>query len=126
MGVWFGLAVVTLFILMALDVLLTRYNDFELIRNGSTAVAIRFICKLGAQALIISRSMTVNQTVWDAVVLSFYAFILLLILQWIFDGLMKLLFHIDMARNIAENHTPSGLLAGGLQLVGAVILMGSM
>lgn len=126
MGFWFFLFVLTLFVLMSVDVLLTKYNDFELVRNGQTAVAVRFVCKLGAHALIITRSMMISQVVWDAIVISVYAFVLLLIVQWIFDLFMKRFFHIDMARNIAENHMPSALLAGALHLVGAVILMGSM
>ncbi|MDI3257598.1 MAG: DUF350 domain-containing protein [Kyrpidia sp.] len=126
MGFWFILFMALLFVLMAVDVTITRYNDFELIRQGRTAVALRLVCKLSAHALIITRSMMVSQVVWDAVVISAYAFVLLLIVQWLFDLLMKRAFRIDMSRNIAENHMPSALLSGFLHVVGAVILMGSM
>ncbi|HHY66727.1 MAG TPA: DUF350 domain-containing protein [Alicyclobacillus sp.] len=126
MGFWFVLFILLLVILMAVDVALTQYNDFELIRRGHTAVALRFVLKLLAHALIISRSMMISQVVWDAVVISAYAFVLLLIVQWLFDLVMKRAAGIDMSKNIAENHTPSALLSGSLHVVGAVILMGSM
>jgi len=124
--VWTGVGAVLLAVLMYLDSLFTKYKDVAEIKSGNTAVAIRLVMKLFAQGYILSVSINTSWSLWEAVLVSIVAFVILLILEQVARLLLKSIAGLDLDEGTRQGLIGHGLLGGGLQLVGAFIISASL
>jgi uncharacterized membrane protein YjfL (UPF0719 family) len=123
--VWAGAGAALLFILMTIDSLLTRYKDFEEMKNGNMAVTLRFVMKLFAQGYILSESISVFNDLWAGLMFSFIAFLILLVLELIVRLLLSLITGMKLAQGTHDGKITYGLIAGALHIVGALIIVGA-
>ncbi|GGJ32599.1 DUF350 domain-containing protein [Paenibacillus hunanensis] len=124
--VWTGVGAVLLAVLMYLDSLFTKYKDIAEIKAGNTAVAVRLVMKLFAQGYILSVSINTSWSLWEAVLVSIVAFVILLILEQVARLLFKGIAGLDLDEGTRQGLIGHGLLGGGLQLVGAFIISASL
>lgn len=120
--VWTGAGAVLLFVLMGVDAFFTRYHDLQEMKNGNTAVAIRFVLKLAAQGYILARSIATSDSLGEALVVSIVSFVILFVLEWIVRGILRGLGDLRLDEGVKQGVIGLGLLAGSLHLVGALII----
>ncbi|WP_322906163.1 DUF350 domain-containing protein [Paenibacillus campi] len=124
--VWTGVGAVLLAVLMYLDSLFTKYKDIAEIKAGNTAVAIRLVMKLFAQGYILSVSINTSWSLWEAVLVSIVAFVILLILEQAARLLLKSIAGLDLDEGTRQGLLGHGMMGGSLQLVGAFIISASL
>ncbi|WP_420707401.1 DUF350 domain-containing protein [Paenibacillus sp. 1001270B_150601_E10] len=121
-GLWTGISVVLLFILMCVDSFFTSYNDIREMKKGNVAVTTRFVMKLFAQGYILSTSIRVAYSLWEALIYSVIAFVILLIIEWLVRLLLKGMFSLNLEEGTKNGMMSHALLAGSLHVVGAFII----
>jgi len=119
---WTAAGAVLLFILMSIDALFTKYRDLEEMKNGNTAVTVRFVLKLGAQGYILSRSIATSENLGQALIVSFISFVILFLLEWIVEAVLKGIADLRLDEGVKNGIVGYGLIAGSLHLVGALII----
>jgi uncharacterized membrane protein YjfL (UPF0719 family) len=122
MLVWTGAGAILLFVLMWVDALFTRYKDITEMKNGNVAVTTRFVMKLFAQGYILSRSIATSNDLWIALLVSVVSFVILFILEWIVELLLKKAASFDLDEGTRQGKVSYALLAGSFHIVGALIL----
>ncbi|MFD3450422.1 DUF350 domain-containing protein [Microbacteriaceae bacterium 4G12] len=122
MAVWTAAGAILLFLLMWIDSIFTKYKDLTEMKNGNTAVTIRFVMKLFAQGYILSQSITKSNDLWQALLASIVSFVILFVIQMIVAWLLKKAAGLDLDRGTLEGKTGYALLGGSLHIVGALIL----
>jgi Predicted membrane protein len=120
--VWTAAGAVLLFILMAIDSFFTKYRDLEEMKNGNTAVTVRFVLKLASQGYILSRSIVTSDDLWEALLVSFVSFVILFVLEWIVEAVLKALADLRLDEGVKKGIVGYGLIAGSLHGVGALII----
>jgi len=126
MFVWTAASFVLLFLLMAVDALFTGYRDLAEIRDGNLAVTVRFVMKLGAQGVILARSIATSNELWQALLASAVSFVILMLLELAVRLLLRASAKLDLDRGTKEGKANYGLFAGSLHLVGALVLAASL
>lgn len=119
---WTAAGAVLLFVLMSIDALFTKYRDLEEMKNGNTAVIVRFVMKLGAQGYILSRSILTSDNLGEALVVSFVSFVILFILEWIVEAVLRKMADLRLDEGVKNGIVGYGLIAGTLHLVGSLII----
>jgi uncharacterized membrane protein YjfL (UPF0719 family) len=119
---WTAAGAVLLFVLMTIDALFTKYRDLAEMKNGNTAVIVRFVMKLGAQGYILSRSIVTSDNLGEALVVSFVSFVILFVLEWIVEAVLRGLADLRLEDGVKNGIVGYGLIAGTLHLVGALII----
>ncbi|WP_416829142.1 DUF350 domain-containing protein [Ectobacillus polymachus] len=122
MLVWTIAGTVTLFILMWIDSLFTKYNDLAEMKKGNTAVATRFVMKLFAQGYILSQSILKSNDLWQALLASIVSFIILVILQFVVQMILHRMANFDLDEGTLQGKVAFALVSGSLHIVGALIL----
>lgn len=125
MLVWTGVGVLLLFALMLVDSFFTGYKDMHEMRNGNTAVAVRFVMKLFAQGYILSQAMQYND-LWQAVLTSVVSFAILFVLEMIVRRIFKAAFRFDLDGGTQQGSISHALVAGSLHGVGALVLAATL
>lgn len=120
--VWTGAGAVLLLVIMFLDSLFTKYNDMEEIKKGNLAVTTRFVIKLFAQGYILAHSISKSDDMLEALVISLISFVLLLVLEWIFEKLVARMAGLELENGIHEGKIGYALFAGSLHIAGALII----
>ncbi len=120
--VWTGAGAVLLFIIMCIDSLFTRYKDLAEIKRGNAAVAVRFVMKLLAQGYILSQSIAKSNDLWEALVVSFVSFIVLLVLEALVRLILSLTAGLCLSEGAREGKIAYALVEGSLHMVGALII----
>ncbi|MWV42327.1 DUF350 domain-containing protein [Paenibacillus sp. HJL G12] len=120
--VWTGCGALLLFILMFVDSLFTRYNDFEEVKAGNMAVTARLVLKLLAQGYILSVSISTSNKLLEAVVVSIVSFLILLVLEAIVRVLLRLWAKLELDVGTQQGKVGYGIFAGSLHMVGALII----
>ena len=119
---WTAAGAVLLFVLMSIDALFTKYRDLEEMKNGNTAVIVRFVMKLGAQGYILSRSIITSDNLGEALIVSFVSFVILFILEWIVEAVLRKMADLRLDEGVKNGIVGYGLIAGTLHLVGSLII----
>ncbi|MFC5701558.1 DUF350 domain-containing protein [Cohnella faecalis] len=120
--VWTAAGALLLFILMGVDSFFTKYKDLEEMKNGNTAVAIRFVMKLCAQGYILARSIQTSDDLGEALLVSFVSFVILFVVEWAFRYILRLLADLRLDEGVHQGVVGLGLVAGSFHLVGAFII----
>lgn len=119
---WTAAGAVLLFVLMTIDALFTKYRDLAEMKNGNTAVIVRFVMKLGAQGYILSRSIVTSDNLGEALIVSFVSFVILFVLEWLVEAVLRGLADLRLEEGVKNGIVGYGLIAGTLHLVGALII----
>ncbi|MBB6733006.1 DUF350 domain-containing protein [Cohnella zeiphila] len=119
---WTAASAVLLFVLMTIDALFTKYRDLAEMKNGNTAVIVRFVMKLGAQGYILSRSIVTSDNLGEALIVSFVSFVILFVLEWLVEAVLRGLADLRLEEGVKNGIVGYGLIAGTLHLVGALII----
>lgn len=82
---YYVLAVVSMAIFLTIFELVTKYDDWEEIKNGNLSVALATGGKLIAIAIILAFSIYHNDSLWSAFVWSLYGFVLQLLAYYLFE-----------------------------------------
>nr|WP_194247027.1 DUF350 domain-containing protein [Brevibacillus borstelensis] len=122
MLVWTGAGAILLFVLMWIDSLFTRYKDLTEMKKGNVAVTTRFVMKLFAQGYILSQSIATSNDLWEALLVSVVSFIILFILEFVVERLLKTFTGLDLDEGTQQGMVAYALLAGSFHVVGALIL----
>lgn len=120
--VWTGAGAVLLYILMAIDSLLTKYKEIEEIKKGNVAVTTRFVLKLIAQGYILSQSIAKSNDLWEALAVSVISFVILYLLESLIRFALKFSFGLKLHQGTQEGNIAHALLAGSFHIVGALII----
>lgn len=111
-----------MFVLMWIDSLFTRYKDLTEMKKGNVAVTTRFVMKLFAQGYILSQSIATSNDLWEALLVSVVSFIILFILEFVVERLLKTFTGLDLDEGTQQGMVAYALLAGSFHVVGALIL----
>lgn len=84
---FYSVAIIALLLSLSVFELVTRYRNWQEIRNGNVAVALATGGKIFGIANVFHYSITHNDTMWEALVWSVYGFILLLVAYFLFEFL---------------------------------------
>lgn len=122
MPVWTLAGAILLFFLMWIDSMFTKYKDIAEIKNGNVAVTTRFVMKLFAQGYILSQSITISWSLWQALLTSVVSFVILLIVQKMIEFILKSWMDLDLEQGTQDGKLAYALFAGSLHLTGALIL----
>lgn len=122
MLVWTVSGAVTLFILMCIDSLFTKYKDLAEMKKGNVAVATRFAMKLFAQGYILSQSILKSNDLWQALLASVISFFILVLLQFIVQFMLQRVADFDLDEGTLQGKVAYALVGGSLHVVGALIL----
>ncbi|MHA0857999.1 DUF350 domain-containing protein [Paenibacillus sp. CMAA1364] len=120
--VWTGVGSLLLFILLYVDSLFTKYNDFEEVKAGNMAVTTRMILKLLAQGYILSVSISTSNLLVEAIIVSIISFLVLLALETLVRVLLKVWANMNLDLGTQQGKLGYGLFAGSLHIVGALII----
>ncbi|EPY13186.1 cell surface protein [Paenibacillus sp. E194] len=121
-AVWTAIGAVLLFILMIVDSLFTGYKDVHEMRQGNVAVTTRFIMKLFSQGYILSSSIRVAYSLGEALLMSLFSFVILLILELLIRLLFRTVFNMNLEEGTKQGNMSYALVAGSLHVVGALII----
>ncbi len=122
MLVWTGAGAALLIVLMTIDSLFTRYKDMEEIKKGNTAVAIRFVMKLLAQAYILSQSITTSNHLGEALMVSIISFLILFVLEGLLRLILRSTVGLHLDKGTQEGKIAHALLAGSIHAAGALVI----
>ncbi|QAY66699.1 DUF350 domain-containing protein [Paenibacillus protaetiae] len=120
--VWAVFGSVLLLVLMLLDSLTTKYKDLQEIRDGNTAVTVRFVMKLAAQAYILGQSIHKSGDIGEALIISVVSFVILMLMEWLFRFGLSAASRIKLEDGIHEGKINYALFAGSIHLAGALII----
>lgn len=103
--------------------LITPYNDFELIRNGNSAVAIQFAGKILGVTYIMSAAVATNDSLLGAGLWGIIGFVLMIVGYYAFEIVTPKL-HV---REEMEKGTVSvGIIAAAISLAISFIISGAI
>ncbi|WP_245683829.1 DUF350 domain-containing protein [Vulcanibacillus modesticaldus] len=84
-GAYFVLAVLSIVIFLAIFEVVTKYNDWQEIKNGNISVALATGGKIVAVAIILAFSIYHNDSLWSAFIWGAFGFGLQLIAYYLFE-----------------------------------------
>ncbi|MGD9677452.1 MAG: DUF350 domain-containing protein [Vulcanibacillus sp.] len=84
---YFVLAVVAIVVFLAIFELVTKYNDWEEIKNGNLSVALATGGKILAIGIILAFSINSNDSLWEIFIWGTYGSVLQLIVYYLFEFL---------------------------------------
>ena len=102
---------------------ITPYNDFELIRNGNSAVAIQFAGKILGITYIMSTAVDTNNSLLGAAIWGIIGFILMIIGYFIFEMATPKL---EVRKEIEKGKVSVGIIAAAISLAIAFIISGAI
>lgn len=105
---YFSVAAVALIVFMVIFNYITRYNDWEEIKNGNIAVAMATGGKIFGICNIFRFAILNNDTMVESAIWSAYGFVLLLVAYFVFE-LLTPYFKID--EQIKNNNKAVGLIS---------------
>lgn len=105
---FFSIAAVALIVFMIIFNFVTRYNDWEEIKNGNISVAMATGGKIFGICNIFRFAILNNDTILESVIWSCYGFVLLLVAYFVFE-LLTPYFKID--EEIKKNNKAVGLIS---------------
>jgi putative membrane protein len=105
---FFSVAAVALIVFMAIFNFITRYNDWEEIKNGNISVAMATGGKIFGICNIFRFAILNNDTLLESIIWSAYGFVLLLVAYFVFD-LLTPFFKID--QEVKNNNKAVGLIS---------------
>lgn len=91
-------------------------------RQGNVAVTTRFIMKLFSQGYILSSSIRVAYSLGEALLMSLFSFVILLILELLIRLLFRTVFNMNLEEGTKQGNMSYALVAGSLHVVGALII----
>ncbi|GBF10878.1 hypothetical protein HK1_00894 [Tepidibacillus sp. HK-1] len=105
---YFILAVVSIIIFLAIFEVVTKYDDWQEIKNGNLSVAMATGGKIVAIAIILAFSIYHNDSLWGAFIWGTFGFLLQLIAYYLFEFFTPQ-FKVD--EEIAKDNRAVGLLS---------------
>jgi len=120
-GAFFVLAVTLVVIFLAIFEIVTKYNDWQEIKNGNISVALATGGKIVAIAIILAFSIYHNDSIWQAFLWGSYGFILQLIAYYLFEFFTPS-FKVDL--EIEKDNRAVGLLSF-LISIGLALVIGA-
>ena len=82
---YFVLAVVAIVVFLAVFELVTKYNDWEEIKNGNLSVALATGGKILAIGIILAFSINSNESLWEIFIWGTYGSLLQLVVYYLFE-----------------------------------------
>lgn len=105
---YFSVAVLLLVVFLAIFELVTRYKDWEQIKQGNVAVAMAIGGKIFGICNVFRHSIPKSENLYDALIWNAYGFALLLLAYFIFEFLTPV-FKVD--QEIERDNRAVGLLS---------------
>lgn len=120
---YFILAFISIVIFLAIFEIVTKYNDWEEIKNGNISVALATSGKILAIGIILAFSINSNDSLWEIFIWGSYGFLLQLISYYIFEFFTPM-FKVD--EEIAKDNRAVGLLSFMISITVAIVIGASI
>lgn len=122
-GAYYVLAVVSIAIFLTIFEIVTKYNDWEEIKQGNIAVALATGGKIVAIAIILAFSIYHNDSLWGAFLWGTFGFILQLLAYYLFEFFTPK-FKVDV--EIKNGNRAVGLLSFLISIALALVIGASI
>lgn len=120
-GAYFILAVISIIVFLTIFEVVTKYNDWQEIKNGNVSVALATGGKIVAIGIILAFSIYHNDSLWGAFTWGAFGFILQLVAYYLFEFFTPK-FKID--DEIEKDNRAVGLLSFFIS-IGLAIVVGA-